>query len=186
MLRRLACPVLIVLAFAACSEPPIKERQAAERAIEAARTAGAATYAPEDLQAAEGSLKKYGDAVAQRDYRQALNDALEARDRADAASKQATIKRAQVRTQAEMLMKQLETLSKVASSRLSGSTGRPVGPAAERLRRALRGATPALQEARSRLGAEDYQGAVDALAPAVEVLRRELPPPEPAPPKRKK
>jgi hypothetical protein len=54
------------------------------------------------------------------------------------------------------------------------------------LRRALRGATPALQEARSRLGAEDYQGAVDALAPAVEVLRRELPPPEPAPPKRKK
>jgi len=186
MLRRLACSVLVALAIAACSDPPIKERQQADSAVAAARAAGAATYAPDDFQAAEAALRKYDEAVAQRDYRQALNLALEARDRADTAAQQAASKKAQLRTQAETLTSQLETLIITARARLSGASGRPVGAAAERLRKALRTGAIALQEARSRLGAQDYQGVVSTLTPAIQALRRELPPPEPPPIKRKK
>ena len=183
MRGRLACSVLVVLAAAACSEPPAKERQQAEAAVAAARTAGAATYDAEDLQAAEASLKRYDEAVAQRDYRQALNEALEARERADAATKQATSKRGELRSQADALTSQLETLTRTASAR--PSPGRPSGAAAERLRN-LRGGQNALQEARSRRAADDYPGAVAALTRGIEPLRRELPASETNPTRRKK
>jgi hypothetical protein len=185
MRGRLACSVLVVLAAAACSEPPVKERQQAEAAVAAARTAGAATYDAEDLQATEASLKRYDEAVAQRDYRQALNEALEARERADAATKQATSKRSELRSQADALTSQLETLTRTASARLA-SPGRPSGAAAERLRNALRDGNNALQEARSRRAADDYPGAVAVLTRGIEPLRRELPASETNPTRRKK
>ena len=67
----------------------------------AARAADAAIYAPEGLQAAEAALQKYDEAVAQRDYRQALNLAIEARDKAYEAAKQAGDAKAAARSQAE-------------------------------------------------------------------------------------
>jgi len=186
MRGRLACSVLLVLAAAGCSEPPVKERQQADSAVAAARTAGAATYDAEDLQAAEASLKRYDDAVAQRDYRQALNEALEARERADAATKQANSKRAELRSQADALTSQLDALTRTASARLASPAGRPSGAAAERLRNALRGGQTALQEARSRRAADDYPGAVAALTRGIDGLRKELPASEPGPVKKKK
>src|SRR5258708_7676149 len=88
---------------AGCSEPPDKERQQAEGALEAARAAAADVYAPTEFQDAQASLKKYDDAVAQRDYRLALNDALEARDRAYEAVKQAGNKKSELRSQTDRL-----------------------------------------------------------------------------------
>ena len=186
MRGRLASSVLLVLAAAGCSEPPVKERQQAETAVAAARTAGAATYDADDLQAAEASLKRYDEAVAQRDYRQALNEALEARERADAATKQASSKRAELRSQADALTTQLDTLTRTASARLASPTGRPYGVAAERLRSALRGGLTALQEARSRGAADDYPAAIAALTRGIEGLRKELPASEPNTAKKKK
>ena len=89
MSRRFVPAVLALVVLGACSEPPNKERQQAEARVAAARAADAAIYAPEGLQAAEAALQKYDEAVAQRDYRQALNLALEARDQAYEAAKQA-------------------------------------------------------------------------------------------------
>ena len=57
--------------------------QQAQGAIDAARAAGADQYAREEFTAAEDALKRSHEAVAQRDYRQALNTALDARERAD-------------------------------------------------------------------------------------------------------
>jgi hypothetical protein len=184
MRRRLACSLLIVLAVAGCSEPPVKERQEAQSAVEAARSAGAAMYDSEDLQAAEASLKRYDDAVAQRDYRQALNEALEARERADAATKQTNAAKTELRAQADTLATQLQTLIKAANARLAGPTAK--GAAAERLRSALRTANTALQDSRSRREAEDYRATVDTLTRGVSALQRELPPAEPPAAKRKK
>ena len=178
MTRLLPCMVClaIVTTGAACSSPPDSERQQAEGALNAARQADAAVYAPTELQAAEAALKKYDEAVAQRDYRQALSDALDARDQAYAAVKQAGNRKAELRGQAERLLADLDTLSKAATARLSGQSGpRPTGAAADRLREALRNATPLLQEARSRVEHQDYQGAVEKLTPAVDALQRELP-----------
>jgi hypothetical protein len=181
-----ALVLLAAVLPAGCSEPPDKERQQAEGALEAARAAGADVYAPTEFQDAQASLKKYDDAVAQRDYRLALNEALEARDRAYDAVKQAGNKKSELRSQTDRLAQVLQGLIETAGLRLSAPAGRPVGPAADRLRAARDAGSKALQEARSRSEKQDYPGAVTALTPAVEALRRELPGSEPAATRRKK
>ena len=57
--------------------------QQAQGAIDAARAAGADRYAREEFTAAEDALKRAHDAVAQRDYRLALNPRSTPRARAD-------------------------------------------------------------------------------------------------------
>jgi hypothetical protein len=168
---RLTCVLAVAACLAACSEPPIKERQQAETALTAARAAEASTYAADELHAAESALVKYDEAVTQRDYRQALSAALDARDRAYEAAKTAAAQKAEARSQTDALALTLETLNKTANARLAG---RPTGPAADRLRTAARAASSALQESRTLAAKGDYLAAVRVLTPAVDALRREL------------
>jgi len=176
MSRRVVLVSLALALVAGCSEPPTKEYQQAEAAVAAARSAQAGTYASDDLQAAEASLQKYEEAVAQRDYRQALNLAIDARDRAYDATKHAGEAKAAAQTQAEKLAGEIETLTATANARLAGTaTPRPSAQAAERIRAALKTSSAALQEARTLISAQDYRGAIVRLTPA-EALRREVPP----------
>src|SRR5437773_7161298 len=85
-----ALAVALALSAAACGgDPPTKEIQQAQAAIEAARGAGANQYAKAEFGAAQDALKRATDAVAEHDYRLALNHALDARERAEAAAKEA-------------------------------------------------------------------------------------------------
>lgn len=76
---------LLLLSVAGCSEPPQKEIDQAQSEIDAARTAGADVYAADEFAGATVTLQKARDAVGQRDYRQALSYALDARQRAQEA-----------------------------------------------------------------------------------------------------
>jgi hypothetical protein len=90
--------ILVVLLTTGCSEPPQKEIDQAQAAVDAARTAGADRYAAADFTAAVSSLDKARAAVEQRDYRQALNYALDSRQRAvTPAVRRPTARRARVR-----------------------------------------------------------------------------------------
>jgi hypothetical protein len=173
---RLVSVALVLTSLAgACAEPPTKERHQADGALTAAKAADAATYAPVPLQAAEEALKHYDEAVARGDYRLALNYAIDARDRAFEAAKQASNDKAAARSQAERLATELEVLLKRAEARLAGTGGpRPTGQAAERLRGVVRSGPGLLQEARTRLGKQDYRGTIKLLTPPVETLRREV------------
>jgi hypothetical protein len=164
-----------VVAFtSACAEPPTKERHQADGALAAARAAEAAVYAPVPFQAAEQALKHYDDAVKGGDYRLALNYAIDARDRAYEAAKLAGNEKAAARSQAERLATEFELLLKRAEARLAGTAGpRPTGQTAERLRGTVRSAPGLLQEARTRLGKQDYRGTIKLLTQPVEMLRRE-------------
>ena len=185
MSGRVLLAVVALGVLAGCAEPPAKEHQQAEAAIASARAADAAIYAPDGLQAAEAALQKYDEAVAQRDYRQALNFALDARDRAYEAAKQAGEAKTAARTQAGKLADEVDALSKLATARLAGTSGpRPSPQAAERLRAALKTAGTALQEARTLIDRQDFRGAVVRLTPAAEALRRDLPQASPAPGRR--
>ena len=86
MRRRLLSAIAFAIAGLACSGPPAKEHQEAESALAAARAAQAAVYAPAELKLADSALADYDAAVAQRDYRQALRLAIEARDGAFVAA----------------------------------------------------------------------------------------------------
>src|SRR5262245_45340999 len=146
MSRWIAATAIIALLTIGCSEPPTKEHKQAEEALAAARAAGAETYAPERLQAAEQALQKYDSAVAQRDYREALNYALDARDGAYAAESRAKSEKAAAMAHANNLIAELEALDKQASARLAGGPGPRLTPqAAERLRAAGRSVPGALQ-----------------------------------------
>lgn len=161
-----------------CSSPPSKEHEQAEAALNAARAADAATYAPDELQAAQAALDKYDQAVAQRDYRQALSDAIEARDRGFDAARQAATQKAAARTQLASAIAEVDALVKTATARLSGSSGpRLAGPAADRLRATVKAATTALQEARTNLDQQHYHDGAADLESIADDLRKALTPP---------
>src|SRR5688500_10357092 len=94
MLRRssfvsVAALLFSVSLFVACAAPPTREMDQAQGSIDAARAAGADRYATEQYDAAVKALQNAQEAVGQRDYRLALNYALDSRDRAQRAAKEA-------------------------------------------------------------------------------------------------
>lgn len=164
--------VTAVVMGTACSQPPDKERHQAEGALAAARAAGAAEYAADSLALAEQALAKYDPAVGARDYREALRVAIEARDRAYDAARTAADEKAIARGRAERLLSQVEIQLAELRARAAGGPGAraTAGPSADE-RAMLDHALARLQEARSKLAAQDYQAVSDGLTPVVEQIR---------------
>lgn len=73
----------------ACAGIPVQEMSDARQAVEAAREAGAQSYAPEELQAAENLLQRAEEALAEGYYKQAREDAEAAREKAVSAQSKA-------------------------------------------------------------------------------------------------
>jgi hypothetical protein len=173
-MRRLAVPLGALLLCAACSEPPQKELDRAQGAIEAARAAGAERYASTELASATRALKDAHDAVDQRDYRLALTKAVDANERAQQAAREAADSRARARSDVERAittvsssLQQLQALIKTDGARLPASV-------LTSARRETASSQAALQKARTLLEAGQYLDARDALAGADERLTAEL------------
>jgi HAMP domain-containing protein len=171
--RRLALVILVL--SASCAEPPNKEINQAQGAIDAARAAGADRFAATEFAAATDALKRAEEAVAARDYRLALNHAIDSRERAQSAAKMAVEGRADARGQAERAIAEVATLISRAQAqlkdpdivRLNGRTLR--GP-----RATVAAAEKMLQEARSALAGEDYAAVTKAVNGAAADLQAAL------------
>jgi hypothetical protein len=161
-MRRLAGLLVLPLAMIGCGEPPQREYHQAQGAIEAARAAGAETYAAEELATAEQALKNYDAAVAQRDYRQALNHALHARERAAAAAKQAAADKATRRGEIERLIVVLAAEAERGRVAANGAT-RAQESAARNLRQVITETDRALQNARAALERDEIKQAHELL-----------------------
>jgi hypothetical protein len=120
---RWCVPALLALALAAgaCAEPPNKEMDQAQGALDAAKAAGAEQYAPDEYRAAAEALARSNEAVAQNDYRLALNHALDSRERAQNAARQAANGKAQVRAEAERAFQEVSGLIVRANARLEAA-----------------------------------------------------------------
>lgn len=161
---RLCLALAAVILLAGCSEPPQKELDQAQAAIDAAKAAGADQYAAEEYTGATTTLQKAHASVDQRDYRAALNYAIDARQRAAEAGKDAAAGKAKARRAAEQLvtdcsarLSQLDTGIKVAeSARVAPRELRPV-------KTTLADGQNALQEARSSMDAGNYAEVVSEL-----------------------
>lgn len=169
---RAASLLLVAALGVACAAPPQKEMDQADGAITTARAAGAAQYAADEFAAAEAALKRSHEAVAQRDYRQALNHALDARERAQTAAREAADKKAVARGQAESAITAAQLALATAQQRLPSDTAptpaarRAANTAATRsLRSAVAAATTRLQEARSHVQEQRYDEAVKTARP---------------------
>jgi hypothetical protein len=183
MLRPAAAVACVLALSIGCSSPPDNERHQAEGAIAAARAADAGRYAPKALEMAESALAGYDAAVAQRDYREALRLALEARDTAYQAARDASDEKAAARSRAEQLLAEGTTLLDTFDARPGTRGPGRVTPGAEVASATVAGdARAAMQEARLKLGQADYRGAAETLAPVIARLRAETDAARPAAP----
>ncbi len=159
----------ITFVVVACSDPPTKEMNQAQGAIDAARAAGAEQYAPEEYRAPVAALRRSHDAVGQRDYRQALNYALDARERAHDAARTGAERMAQVRNHAEQILTNLTLSTQSARTPFTAAEAAHV-PADQLtiLRQEHEHAQADLQKARAELTQQHYTAARDIARAALD------------------
>jgi len=171
--RRLALVILVL--SASCAEPPNKEINQAQGAIDAARAAGADRFATTEFAAATDALKRAEEAVAARDYRLALNHAIDSRERAQGAAKMSVEGRADARGQAERAIAEVATLISRAQAQLKDpDIIRLNGRTLREPRATVAAAEKMLQEARSALAGENYAAVTKALNGAAADLQAAL------------
>ena len=167
--------VVALLFSSACSEPPQKEIDRAQGAIDAARAAGADQYASEPFTAATTAMRQTHEAVQQRDYRLALSRAIDANERALEAATQAANGKARARGDAEAAIAHLATTIRQLDERLKVGDSNRVTPRDMAPARQLRGdAERALQEARAALASGDYLAALAAAKGMPERIAAEI------------
>src|SRR5215208_2361962 len=162
----------------------------AQGAIDAARAAGAERYAADELAASVKALDQANAAAAQRDYRLALNHAIDSRERAQSAAREAAVERAAARSRAERLLAEVTTALATATGRLEAAeTAKLPKHVLDAPRDQIAGVQKAVQEAGAALGREDYVAASQALEGRVDVVHAATahvnealaaPPPRPA------
>ena len=163
---RLSTPtcLLLVLLASGCAEPPQREMDQAQGAIDAARAAGADRYATNEYSAATEALENANTAVAARDNRLALSYALESREHAQNAARNAADAKGRVRVDVDHASTELAAL--IAEGRTLLDTAAREGLPRTRLEQPasdLNAAEARLQEAGEAVDMGDYLGASAAL-----------------------
>ncbi len=163
-MRRLSAVLLVILLAAGCSEPPNKEINRAQGAVDAARAAGAEQYATEAFTAATSALQQSREAVDQRDYRLALSRAIDAYERAQDAAKLAADGKATARSDAESAVSTVSAAALSLDARLKAAeAARVPARALAGPKRTAKEAAATLQKARASIAAGTYLEAMAAV-----------------------
>jgi hypothetical protein len=161
--------------LSACAEPPNKEMDQAQGALDAARAAGADRYATAEFSAASDALKQAHDAVAAGDYRLALNQALESSERAQNAAREAADTKARLRGEIERSMAEIAPMLARANQRLQAAQrARVPAQALRESADALAAVNADVQEAGEAVQANDYLAARQALESTQERIQQAL------------
>jgi hypothetical protein len=162
--RPAASWLLASVFLAACAEPPNKEMDQAQGAIDAARAVGADRYAATEYEAATTALDNANGAVTAGDYRLALNYALESREHAQNAARDAADTKARMRSELEQTLAQIDSL--IAQGRAQIAAAERARVPARLLRQPaadLAKAQADVQEPRKAVTDGDYLAAARAL-----------------------
>jgi len=156
-----------VIAASACGEPPRKEMDQAQGAIDAARAAGAEQYAAQEYRQAVLELERSHAAAGERDYRQALSQALAASESAQGAARAAADRKAVARGEAERALHRAEMQLAATRQRLEAARAARV-PASQvtRHKAVVDGAEPAL----ARMRHDIAQGRFKAVLASLDAL----------------
>ena len=172
---RLLVLLCTIALCAACSEPPQKEIDRAQGAIDAARAAGAERYATAEFTAATTALQQAHDAVTQRDYRLALSRALDASERAQQSARQAADGKARARGESEARVAATATaIQQLRSALKAAEAARAGGAAVPASRQVAASSEAALQKARALLKREQYLDAIEALNGVSERIQAQM------------
>ena len=174
-MRRVAALLCVLFLFAGCSEPPQKEIDRAQGAVDTARAAGAEQYASAEFAEATTALQQAHDAVTQRDYRLALSRALDASQRAQESARLAADGQARARSDAEITVHGMETALQQLETKLRvATTARTPEPELKSARQALINGQRTLQKARSVLAAGKYLEARAVVKEAVGEINSQM------------
>lgn len=174
-MRRLAAAICTLLVCAACSEPPQKEIDRAQGAIDAARAAGAEQYAAEPFNAATTAMRQTHEAVQQRDYRLALSRAIDANERALEAAREAANGKARAQSEADAAVSRATTAVRQLEERLKAAeAARLPARDMESARRTRADAQKAVQDARAAVGAGNYLQALAVTKGLAERITAEI------------
>jgi hypothetical protein len=156
----------------ACSTPPTREMDQAQGSIDAARAAGADRFAAEQYDAAVKALQNAETAVAQRDYRAALNYALDSRDRAQRAAKEAATQQVVLRSAAERRLGEVTASLDQARQRLKAAeSARVPRRSLAAVRTAIADAEDSLQKAGTSIQESNYGASQEQLADSAKKLQ---------------
>ena len=172
--RPLRAWVLALVLLTACGTPPHKEIDQAQGAIDAARAAGGDRFATDEFNAATASLKLANDAVDQRDYRLALNHAIESREHAQNAARLAAETHGRLRGDVERSSLEVTSLIAQANGRLTTAerTARVSRRVVSDARKSLAAVNADVQKAGAAVEAQDYVKAQALLMGAKERIVR--------------
>jgi hypothetical protein len=152
-----ALVVGVALVASACGDPPDREMQQAQGAIDAARAAGAETYAVEQFNSAQQALKDAQVAVDAGDYRLALSHAVDSRDWAQQAARTAADGLAAARVEADRAITRLsDAIEAARASMKTAGAGRPQAKVVAAVGETLSHADEQLQEARTAFDSANY------------------------------
>ena len=144
----------------------------AQGSIDAARAAGADRFATEQYDAAVKALENARNAVAQRDYRLALNYALDGRDRAQRAAKEAATQQAVLRSAAERRLSEVTASLDQARQRLKAAeSARLPRRSLTTARAAVTKAEASLQKAGTSIQESNYSVSQEQLAESARNLQ---------------
>jgi len=159
-LRACALPALALalsLTVGCGGEPPNNEMQQAQGAIDGAQAAGADKYAANEFTAAQQALAHAHDAVTQRDFRLALDRALDSRERAQNAAREAADGKAAARSAAERGLDQAQkSLDAVVAKLAAAETGKVPARLLAAPRTSLDTVKTSLQEVRAGFDKGEY------------------------------
>ncbi|HWZ88280.1 MAG TPA: DUF4398 domain-containing protein [Polyangiaceae bacterium] len=173
---RLVSAFIVASSIVACGgNPPDKELQQAQTAVDAARAASADRYSKEDFSASTEALKNAHAAVEARDYRLALNYALESKERADTAAKDAAERKATAKSNADRALRNaalalVDVRAKLKSAQAAQKPLRVVNAA----KSAAADGENHVQEARAAFDREDYPRVLEILAAPGARLRESI------------
>ena len=174
-MRRLSGLLCALVVCAACSEPPQKELHMAQGAIDTARAAGADQYARASYDAAVASLHGAHEAVEQRDYRLALSRAIDARQRAHEAAKEAADGKARTRSEGEAAVAAATaSLARLQQRLKAAQAARVPARELEPAHLVARDAEAALQKARTAIAEGNYLDVRGALGTAPDEIRKTI------------
>ena len=163
--------LVVALVAIACGSPPHTEMDRAQGAIDTARAAGAERYAATEYAAATQALKQANDAVTDRDYRMALNYALESFEQAQNAARTATDTRATLRGDVERSIAEFKALLSQTRTQVEAPASAIPRPARRSAEQRLKQLEGDLQKADAALRAEEYMEAQRLVTSAKEGLQ---------------
>jgi hypothetical protein len=155
---------IVLLVTFACAAPPNREMKDAEDALKAAKDAGAERYAASSFSQAADAYRLANLAVSGGDYRLALSKALESREHARDAEREAADVHARAHDEVLQMMTDVATQLAHATTELESADRRHVPRAVLRsAHQTLAGVEVDVQKARAAIQKQDFADAKGTL-----------------------